>query len=110
MDALFLTTGCAAMHCVSNIISVARKAKIPTGTTIGGGEGSGIILTLSANPQEQGKEAAKIVAKVARGAKPASIPFEPPRKIDLIVNLKEATDMGLKIPFDLLTAATRVIK
>lgn len=110
VDALFLTTGCAAMHCVSNIIGVARKAKIPTGTTIGGGETSGIILTLSANPQEQGKEAAKIAAKVVKGAKPASIPLEPPKKIDLIVNLKEATDMGLKISFDLLTTATRVIK
>ena len=110
VDALFLTTGCAAMHCVSNIIGTARKAKIPTGTTIGGGEGSGIILTLSANPQEQGREAAKIAARVLKGAKPASIPLEPPKKIDLIINLKEATDMGLKIPFDLLTTATRVIK
>jgi len=110
VDALFLTTGCAAMHCVSNIIGVARKAKIPTGTTIGGGEGSGIILTLSANPLEQGREAAKIAARVLKGAKPSSIPLEPPKKIDLIVNLKEATDMGLKIPFDLLTTATKVIK
>ncbi|MBI5632442.1 MAG: ABC transporter substrate-binding protein [Nitrospirae bacterium] len=110
VDALFLTTGCAAMHCVNNIIGVARKTKIPTGTTIGGGEGSGIILTLSANPQEQGREAAKIAARVIKGAKPASIALEPPKKIDLIVNLKEATDMGLKIPFDLLTTATRVIK
>lgn len=110
VDALFLTTGCAAMHCVSNIIGVARKAKIPTGTTIGGGEGSGIILTLSANPQEQGRAAAKIAARVVKGAKPASIPLELPTKIDFIINLKEATDMGLKIPFDLLTTATRVIK
>jgi putative ABC transport system substrate-binding protein len=89
---------------------MVRKAKIPTGTTIAGGEGSGIVLTLSANPQEQGREAARATAKVARGAKPSSIPFEQPKKIDLIINLKEANDMGLKIPFDLLTAATKVIK
>lgn len=110
VDALFLTTGCAAMHCVNNITGIARKAKILTGTTIGGGEGSGIILTLSANPQEQGRDAAKIAARVIKGAKPASIPFEPATKIDFIINLKEATDIGFKIPFDLLTAATRVIK
>lgn len=110
VDALFLTTGCAAMHCVNNIIGVARKAKIPTGSTIGGGEGSGVILTLSANPQEQGREAAAIAARVLKGTKTAAIPFEPPKKVDLIVNLKEATEMGLKIPFDLLTSATRVIK
>jgi len=110
VDALFLTTGCAAMHCVSNIAGIARKAKIPTGTTIGGGENSGVIMTLSANPQEQGREAAKIAAKVAKGAKPSAIQMEHPKKIDLIINLKEATEMGLKIPFDLLTSATRVIK
>lgn len=110
VDALFLTTGCAAMHCVNNIAGLARKARIPSGTTMGGGEGSGIIITLSANPQEQGREAARIAAHVIKGVKPAALPLEHPRKIDLIINLKEATDMGLKIPFDLLTTATRIIK
>jgi len=28
----------------------------------------------------------------------------------VIINLKEATSLGLKIPFDLLTSATKVIK
>jgi putative ABC transport system substrate-binding protein len=110
VDALFLTTGCAAQHCVSNIIGIARKAKIPTASTIAGGEASGVILTIAADPHEQGREAAKIVARVLRGAKPASIPIEQPKKIDVIINLKEATDMGLKVPFDLLTSATKVIK
>lgn len=110
VEALFLTTSCAAMHCVTNVISAVRKAKILTGTTIGGGEQSGIILTLSANPQEQGREAARIAARVLKGEKPSAIPIEQPKKIDLIINLKEATDMGLKVPFDILTSATRIIK
>ena len=110
VDALFLTTSCAAMHCVNNILGLARKGKIPTATTIGGGENSGVILTISANPQEQGREAARLVARVVKGAKPSSLPVEQPKKIDLIINLKEATEMGLKIPFDLLTSATKVIK
>jgi putative ABC transport system substrate-binding protein len=110
VDALFLTTGCAAMHCVSNIIGIARKAKVPTAASIAGGETSGVILTIAADPHEQGREAAKIVAKILRGAKPSSIPIEQPKKIDVIINLKEATDMGLKVPFDLLTSATKVIK
>lgn len=110
VDALFLTTGCAAMQCVNNIIGMARKAKIPTATTIGGGENSGIILTIAANPDEQGKEAAERVAKILKGASAASLPVEQPKRIDMIINLREATDMGLKIPFDLLSAATKVIK
>jgi putative ABC transport system substrate-binding protein len=110
VESLFLTTGCAAMHCVNNIIGTARKSKIPTATTIGGGENSGIILTLSANPAEQGKEAAERVAKILQGSKPSSLPVEQPKKIDMIINIREATDMGLKIPFDLLSSATKVIK
>ncbi len=110
VDALFLTTGCAAMHCVNNIIGIARKAKIPAAATIGGGETSGVVLTIAADPGEQGRAAARITAKVIKGAKPSSLPVEQPRKIDLIINLKEATDMGLKVPFDLLTSATKVIK
>ncbi len=110
VDALLLTTGCAAMHCVSNIIGIARKAKIPTAATIAGGETSGIILTIAADPHEQGREAAKMVARILKGAKPSSIPIEQPKKIDVIINLKEATDMGLKVPFDLLTSATKVIR
>jgi putative ABC transport system substrate-binding protein len=110
VDALLLTTGCAAMHCVSNIIGIARKGKVPTAATIAGGETSGVILTIAADPHEQGREAARMVAKILRGAKPSSIPIEQPKKIDVIINLREATEMGLKVPFDLLTSATKVIR
>ena len=36
--------------------------------------------------------------------------FEPPKKTYVIINLKEAMEMGLKIPFDLLITATRIIQ
>jgi putative ABC transport system substrate-binding protein len=95
VDALFLTTSCAAMHCVDNILSIAHREKIPTASTIGGEESKGVILTLAANPYEQGREAARLAVRLMKGAKPSSIPMASPRKIDMIVNLKEATYMGL---------------
>lgn len=110
VDALFLTTSCAALHCVENILGIAHREKIPTASTIGGEENKGVILTIAANPYEQGREAAKLAARLIKGAKPSSMPMESPRKVDMIVNLKEATYMGLKVPFDLLTSATKVIK
>jgi len=110
VDALYLTTGCTGMHCVTNIVGIARKGKMASGATIGGGEASGVILTICANPQEQGKEAAERVAKLIKGASAASLPVEQPKKVDMIINLKEATDLGLKVPFDLVTSATKVIK
>ncbi len=110
VDALFLTTSCSAMHCISNITSLAHAAKIPIAATIGGGEDEGVVITIAANPQEQGKEAAKMAAGIIKGAKPASMPVEQPKKIDFIINIKEAAALGLKVPFDLLTSATKVIK
>lgn len=110
VDGLFLTTSCAAMVCINNIMGIARQEKIPTASTIGGEATKGIILTLAANPYEQGKEAAKMAERLIKGAEPSSIPMESPKKIDMIVNLKEAASLGLKIPFDLLTSATKVIK
>jgi len=110
VDAILLTTSCVAMTYVDDIINVARKQKIPTATLIGGGEERGVVLTLSADPVEQGKEAADIVARIVKGENPSTIPVGGPKKIQMIVNLKEATALGLKVPFDILSAATRVIK
>ncbi len=110
IDALFLTTSCTVMQCVNDIIDIARKAKIPTATILGGEENRGVILTIAANPYEQGREAAKLAAKVIKGTKPSDLPIEQSKKVDVIINLKEAADMDLKVPFDLLTSATKVIK
>jgi putative ABC transport system substrate-binding protein len=109
VDALFMTTSCSAMYCINNVVNIARKARMATASTIGG-DNNGLILTIEANPAEQGSDAAQMVAKVLRGTKPSSLPVLHPKKVDVIVNLKEATAMGFKIPFDLLTSATRVIK
>jgi putative ABC transport system substrate-binding protein len=110
IDALFLTTGCDNMNRLNDIIEIARKAKIPTASIIGGGESSGIILTIAADPYEQGREAAKLIAKVIKGTKPSTLPVEQPKKVDVVINLKEAGNIGLKVPFDLLVLATKVIK
>lgn len=110
VEALFLTTSCSAMQCVENIVGLARKNKLPTATAIGGGEERGIILTIAADPTEQGSKVAQLVKKVIQGTKPSALPVKQPKKVYMVVNLKEANALGLKVPFGLLTSATRVIK
>ncbi len=108
-DAIFLTTSCTARHCIFNIREIARKNRIPSATVMGGGEES-IVLTLTADPSEQGRVAAEMVMRILKGDAPGNIQREVPRKIEFVINLKEANELGLKIPFDILTSATRVIK
>jgi putative ABC transport system substrate-binding protein len=109
-DAVFITVSAAANEALDTIIKSAHGSKVPTVSQTGGTAEKGVILSLAPSPVEQGEAAARIAAKLLRGANPSSIPSEVPKLVELVLNLKEANALGLKVPMDLITDATRVIK
>ena len=50
------------------------------------------------------------VDKTFRGARPGDIPIEQPTRFELIVNLKTAKALGVKIPNSILVQAIKVIE
>jgi len=56
------------------------------------------------------RQAAKLIAKLFRGAKPANLPVEQPTAFALAINLKTAAALGLTVPKSLLARADEVME
>jgi putative ABC transport system substrate-binding protein len=67
--------------------------------------GYGGLVSYGPDYYAQGVQAATLVAKILRGARPQDLPVEGAEKIDLAVNLKTAQLLGLTVPRKILLRA-----
>ena len=56
------------------------------------------------------RDAAKYVARIFKGTRPSELPIEQPTRFEMVVNMKVARALGLKIPQSVLIRADRVIE
>ncbi len=87
------------------IIERSQALRIPTvfGTALWIGYGG--LISYGPDYYAQGVQAAALVGKILRGARPRDLPVEGAEKIDLAVNLKTAELLGLTVPRKILLRA-----
>jgi putative ABC transport system substrate-binding protein len=92
------------------IVDLAVKSRLPAIYWRSDFVEAGGLMSYAASQNDLDRRAATYVDKILKGAKPADLRVEQPKKFEFIVNLKAAKQIGLTIPPNVLARADRVIR
>ena len=92
------------------ILDLEREARVPAVFYNTFWVQAGALVSYGSDFYAEGVQAARLVVKILRGARPQDLPVEGTNKIELAVNLKTAKSLGVTIPREILARAEQVIQ
>jgi putative ABC transport system substrate-binding protein len=94
----------------TRIVRFAASRRLPAVYFFRSFAEAGGLMAYGASNADSIRAAARYVDKILKGAKPADLPVDQPTRFELVINLKTAKALGLKIPRSLLVRADQVIE
>ena len=110
VDGVVLGTGPALFNLRARIGAAALAHRLPAVSYIAEEVPFGLLLSYGQDFPDYIRRAAAYVDRILKGAKPADLPVEQPTTLKLVLNLKTAKTLGLKIPQTLSLSADQVIE
>jgi putative ABC transport system substrate-binding protein len=109
-QALIVQTNPISFDYRARIAELAVRQRLPT--IYEGSEfvAAGGFLSYGPSVNDMYRRSATYIDKIFKGAKPADLPIEQPTKFELVVNLKIAKALGLKVSQSILVRADKVIE
>ena len=109
-DAVLVLTSPVINSQRTQFVELAVKSRLPAIYPFPEYVAAGGLMSYGVSYTELARRAATYVDKILKGAKPADLPVEQPKKFEFIINLKAAKQIGLTIPPNVLVRADRVIR
>jgi putative ABC transport system substrate-binding protein len=109
-DALITATDPIPLDRREQIASFALRHKLPAVSFVRQFAAAGGLLSYGPSISWMYRQAGEYVGQILRGSKPAEMPVLQPTQFELVINLKTAYGLGLKVPDRLLALADEVIE
>lgn len=109
-DSVYITGSGLAHIWIEDILKMLWEKRVPAVDVFPDPRELGLLITLFQPPEDQGRKAAELAAKIIGGQRVGDIPPVLLRSTELVFNLKEANKLGINFPLQLIVEATKVIK
>jgi ABC-type uncharacterized transport system substrate-binding protein len=110
VDALLIVDDAFMAALGDAILQLGMKSRVPIVYANKPLARKGVLPSYAVDHPTMFRRAAGYVDKILKGAKPGDLPIEQPTKFELVINLKTAKALGIKIPQSILLRADEVIR
>ena len=108
--AVWVTLNPLANSNQKKIADLAISSRLPSICARSDYAENGCLMAYGPGYSIEGRDGARYVDKILKGARPTELPVEQPTKFELVINLKTAKELGQAIPQSIIYQADKVIK